>query len=178
MEHSAQWAFDIGMLHDEISAGVVPLRRRAGHQRIELIGEVVDAFVRLRGSVLRFVAMLSGGEPKDGVGGAPDSQRFDQLLSSLAIHAERAKLRRLGELKRFIRYAALAEAHRDIIFSESPVADEAALRDVADALEHLDTMLVGLCVDHMLACGTRTALPPFMRSDRQGSAIEETLIAH
>lgn len=159
MGESAQGAFDVDIRYKALSARIVPLRQRQSRQRLELIGAVVDAFARLQNSVLRLISTLAQDDRLDGVGQASGSPRFDELLSSLAAHAEQTGFRRLPELKRFIPHAVLAEAHRDVIFLHSPVADEEALRKAANALEHLDTTLVGLCVEHVLEHRTQQSSP-------------------
>ncbi|MGU7774453.1 hypothetical protein ACV229_30280 [Burkholderia sp. MR1-5-21] len=142
-----------------LSATIVPLRRREDGPRAERIANVVDAFGRLRGSVLRFIAMLA---PHGAAVPPPDDTdalRFDSLLALLSRQAGKAGFRRVSELNRYLERAALAERHRDVIFAQSPPAGDTELRDAATALERLDAELVALCVAHVLECHSQSALP-------------------
>ncbi|WP_415877004.1 DUF2325 domain-containing protein [Burkholderia ubonensis] len=58
MDELVQQGRDDGVARGVQSARIVPLRRREDGQRAERIAHVADAFARLRGSVLRFIAML------------------------------------------------------------------------------------------------------------------------
>ncbi|WP_063903902.1 DUF2325 domain-containing protein [Burkholderia ubonensis] len=58
MDELVQQGRDDGVARGAQSARIVPLRRREDGQRAERIAHVADAFARLRGSVLRFIAML------------------------------------------------------------------------------------------------------------------------
>ncbi|WP_063902572.1 DUF2325 domain-containing protein [Burkholderia ubonensis] len=58
MDELVQQGRDDGVARGAQSARIVPLRRREDGQRVERIAHVADAFARLRGSVLRFIAML------------------------------------------------------------------------------------------------------------------------
>ncbi|PCE30762.1 hypothetical protein [Burkholderia ubonensis] len=162
MDELAQQGQDDGVARGALSAKIVPLRRREDGQRAERIAHVVDAFARLRGSVVRFIAMLDercdADEPNST--GAPDAPRFDALLQALAFGAERAEFRRLPELQRCIERVGAAERYRDVIFAHSPPASDTELRDAATMLELLDGELVGLCVAHVLAGRAEHPLPP------------------
>ncbi len=143
----------------EFAGKITPLRLAEDRQRAERIRDVVDAFARLRGSVSRFVAMLARDAGTVSSVDMTAQQPFLMLLASLRSHAQKAKFGRLRELNRVIERAMSAEAHRDVIFMQSPLASEAALHDAATALERLDAALIGLCVKHVLACHARTGLP-------------------
>lgn len=175
MDELVQQGQDDGVARGAQSARIVPLRRREDGQRAERIAHVADAFARLRGSVLRFIAMLDERQDVDAPNaGAPDARRFDALLQSLASSAERAEFRRLPELQRCIERVGAAERYRDVIFLHSPPASDAELRDAATVLELLDAELVGLCVAHVLAGRAEHLLPPdaasMPRSGRERSA--------
>ncbi|WP_010089205.1 DUF2325 domain-containing protein [Burkholderia ubonensis] len=58
MDELVRQGRDDGVARGAQSARIVPLRRREDGQRAERIAHVADAFARLRGSVLRFIAML------------------------------------------------------------------------------------------------------------------------
>lgn len=146
-----------GFADGGLSARIVPLRRREDGPRAERIARVVDAFGRLRGSVVRFVALLARRDAA--ASDASDVMPFDALLQALAAHAERTGFHRLPELNRCIERAGAAERHRDVIFAQSPPASDAALRDAAAVLERLDAEFVGLCVAHVLACYPAHPLP-------------------
>ncbi|KVH80267.1 hypothetical protein WJ41_29980 [Burkholderia ubonensis] len=175
MDELVQQGQDDGVARGKQSARIVPLRRREDGQRAERIAHVADAFARLRGSVLRFIAMLDERQDMDAPNaGAPDARRFDALLQSLASGAERAEFRRLPELRHCIERVGAAERYRDVIFLHSPPASDAELRDAATVLELLDAELVGLCVAHVLAGRAEHPLPPdaasMPRSGRERSA--------
>ena len=118
--------------------------------RAELIRDVVDAFRRLYGSVLRFVQMFADGQGSFPSAGTSGSHAFNQLLSLLAEQGKAAGFSRFYELRTAIEEARLAEQLRDAIFSDAQSNDHAALRRVAAELERLDATFVGLCVEHVL----------------------------
>ncbi|WP_246793924.1 hypothetical protein [Burkholderia perseverans] len=154
MNKSTPWTDD-AVRHGELSARIVPVRRREDTERATLIVDVVDAFARLRGSLVRFVALFADGAATGNaaVSVSPasiDTRRFDMLLAALAAGAERARFRRLPDLRRLIDRVARAETFRDVIFAPPPVAGPAALREAALSLERLDAELIGICVEHVL----------------------------
>ncbi|WP_070106102.1 hypothetical protein [Burkholderia plantarii] len=154
MSKSTPWTND-AVRHGELSARIVPVRRREDTERATLIVDVVDAFARLRGSLARFVALFADGAATGNAAvpvspGSIDTRRFDMLLAALAAGAERARFRRLPDLRRLIDRVARAETFRDVIFAPPPVAGPAALREAALSLERLDAELIGICVEHVL----------------------------
>lgn len=152
MSKSTPWTDD-AVRHGELSARIVPVRRREDTERATLIVDVVDAFARLRGSLVRFVALFADGAATGNAAVSPasiDTRRFDMLLAALAAGAERARFRRLPDLRRLIDRVARAETFRDVIFAPPPVAGPAALREAALSLERLDAELIGICVEHVL----------------------------
>lgn len=162
MSISTHWTDD-EVRHGELSSRIVAVRRRDDAQRAALIVDVVDAFARLRGSLLRFVALFADGAaaPANHAGPAVqghDTRRFDMLLAALAVSAKRARFRRLTDLQHLIDRVARAETFRDVIFAGPPVAGPAALREAALSLERLDAELVGMCVEHVLESQRRDPL--------------------
>ncbi|MEK6347383.1 MAG: hypothetical protein V4764_07880 [Burkholderia sp.] len=160
MNISTHWT-DEEVRHGELSSRIVAVRRRDDAQRAALIVDVVDAFARLRGSLLRFVALFADGAAAPAHAGAAqghDTRRFDLLLAALAVGAKRARFRRLTDLQQLIDRVARAETFRDVIFAPPPAAGPAALREAALSLERLDAELVGLCVEHVLESRTRDPL--------------------
>lgn len=159
MSISTHWT-DEEVRHGELSSRIVAVRRRDDAQRAALIVDVVDAFARLRGSLLRFVALFADGAASAPAGATQghDTRRFDLLLAALAVSAKRARFRRLTDLQHLIDRVARAEAFRDVIFAPPPAAGPAALREAALSLERLDAELVGLCVEHVLESRTRDPL--------------------
>ncbi len=158
MTLSTHWTDD-DVRQGELSSRIVPVRRRDDAERAALITDVVDAFARLRGSLLRFVALFAEGAANGAAQPVPahDTRRFDVLLATLAVGAERARFGRLAELRRLMERVARAETHRDVIFAPCPSAGPAALREATLSLERLDAELVGLCVEHVLESRTRPA---------------------
>ncbi|MBN3809834.1 hypothetical protein G3N97_12110, partial [Paraburkholderia sp. Ac-20347] len=73
------------------------------------------------------------------------------LLTSLARRAELAGFARQRELKRAIRDARRLDKTRDAMFSDAFCLDTEAMRATAAELEHIDTALVALCVEHVMA---------------------------
>ncbi|MBN3727006.1 hypothetical protein G3N92_22745 [Burkholderia sp. Ac-20379] len=161
MSISTHWT-DEEVRHGELSSRIVAVRRRDDAQRAALIVDVVDAFARLRGSLLRFVALFADGAASPAHPGhaaqGHDTRRFDLLLAALAVSAKRARFRRLADLQQLIDRVARAETFRDVIFAPPPAAGPAALREAALSLERLDAELVGLCVEHVLESRTRDPL--------------------
>ncbi|WP_196493934.1 hypothetical protein [Burkholderia stagnalis] len=159
MDERVQQAQQDGFADGGLSARIVPLKRREDGPRAERIASVVDAFGRLRGSVVRFVALLARRDAAALAPDASDVMPFDALLQALAAHAERTGFHCLPELNRCIERAGTAERHRDVIFAQAPPASDAALRNAAAMLERLDAEFVGLCVAHVLACHPAHPLP-------------------
>ena len=138
--------------HD-FAGKITPLRPAEDGQCAELIRNVVDAFVRQRGSVFRFTAMLArdaAAEPPASALSQPIASSFGTLLSSLAHLARQAEFARLAELDQVIERAAQAEVHRDVIFLQSPAVSEVMLRSATTELERLDAAFIGLCVEHVI----------------------------
>jgi hypothetical protein len=140
------------------STTITALKAAPDRGRAELIRDVVDAFRRLYGSVLRFVQMFT-----DGPGSLPatvstGSQSFNQLLSRLAEQGKAAGFGRHDELRTAIEEARSAEQLRDAIFSDLHSNDHTALRKAAAELERLDATFVGLCVEHVLEQHARAPL--------------------
>jgi hypothetical protein len=65
------------------STTITALKAAPDRGRAELIRDVVDAFRRLYGSVLRFVQMFADGQGSFPSAGASGSHSFNQLLSLL-----------------------------------------------------------------------------------------------
>lgn len=138
---------------DSFAATITTLRPASGHERAELIRDVIDAFRRLRNSIERFERMLARGDGGDGgaggsgVGGAS----LQPLLVALSRRIDRARFARPRELKRAIRDARRLDKTRDALFSDAFCLDTEALRRTAAELEQLDAAFVGLGVEHVLA---------------------------
>lgn len=141
-----------------LSTTITALKVAPDRGRAELIRDVVDAFRRLYGSVLRFVQMFAdrqGSFPSAGASGSPS---FNQLLSILAEQGKAAGFRRFSELRTAVEEARSAEQLRDAIFSDAHSNNHAALRKAAAELERLDATFVGLCVEHVLEQHARAPL--------------------
>jgi hypothetical protein len=140
-----------------LAAHISTLKRSAAYDRAALIRDVVDGFVRLRSSVLRFVLLFA-----NGASAAPQHEAqaasLRGLLARLASEARAAHFDRMRELKRAIRDARALERTRDAVFSESFSNDPVALRAAVAELERVDAMLVGLCVEHVLEQHLATAI--------------------
>ncbi|MFM0339658.1 hypothetical protein [Paraburkholderia fungorum] len=137
-------------LPNELSSAIVAVKSASERGRAELIRDVVDAYRRLYGSVLRFVLMLTDDQLNFASVGTSGSHSLNQLLSILAEQARAAAFVRLRDLKAAIEEARSAEQLRDAIFSDAFSNDLSALRKVVAALERLDTAFIGLCVGHVL----------------------------
>lgn len=138
---------------DALSAKISTLKPLSADVRAQQIRDVVDAFRRLRGSVARFVQMFaSTRENSHNAADADDlaATSLRELLSMLATEARAARFARLRELKLAIRHARLLERTRDEVFSETFSTDPHAMRETVTALERVDAILVGLCVEHVL----------------------------
>ncbi|BFG76419.1 hypothetical protein PTKU46_44520 [Paraburkholderia terrae] len=118
--------------------------------RAQQIRDVVDAFRRLRISVTRFVQMFAAARNATSMAEGLSSASLRELLSMLASEAQAARFARLRELKIAIRQARVLERTRDAVFSESFSTDPTAMRETVTALERVDAILVGLCVEHVL----------------------------
>ncbi|CAG9225199.1 conserved hypothetical protein [Paraburkholderia tropica] len=133
-----------------VTATITALRPASGHERAERIRDVIDAFRRLRESVERFNRSLA--PDADAASASADSATSLQpLLSSLARRAELAGFARQRELKRAIRDARQLDKTRDALFSDAFCLDTEAMRATAAELERIDTALVSLCVEHVMA---------------------------
>jgi hypothetical protein len=141
-----------------IGTTITALKAAPDRGRAELIRDVVDAFRRLYGSVLRFVQMFADGQGSFPSAGASGSHSFNQLLSLLTEQGKAAGFGRFYELRTAIEEARSAEQLRDAIFSDAHSNDHAALRRAAAELERLDATFVGLCVEHVLEQHARAAL--------------------
>jgi hypothetical protein len=145
-----------------IAATLVAVRPASGRGRAELIRDVVDAYRRLYNSVQRFVRTLSGAAAGPtpvpaAAQSSAGSASLNQLLSLLADQADAATFVRLRELKAAIGEARSADQLRDSIFSDALSNDLVALRKVVTALERLDSVFVGLSVEHALERHGRVA---------------------
>ncbi|CAD6556292.1 hypothetical protein LMG27952_06032 [Paraburkholderia hiiakae] len=142
---------------DGFAATITTLRPASGHERAELIRDVIDAFRRLRNSIERFDRMLArgdGGAGGSGVGGTHAAQvgaSLQPLLVALSRRVDLARFARQRELKRAIRDARRLDKTRDALFSDAFCLDTEALRRTAAELERLDAAFVGLGVEHVLA---------------------------
>ena len=143
---------------NSFSTTITALKSATDRGRAELIRDVVDAFRRLYGSVLRFVQMFADGQDSVVSAGSSDSHSFSQLLARLAEQGKASHFSRLDELRAAIEEARSAEQLRDAIFSDACSNDHAALRKAAAALERLDATFVGLCVEHVLEQHARATL--------------------
>ncbi|MBN3830559.1 hypothetical protein [Burkholderia sp. Ac-20344] len=123
------------------------LRPLSSDARAQQVTDVVDAFRRLRGSVVRFIRMLSAAYAEDTL----SAMGFRELLSTLEDDARTARFTRLPELERAIGHARRLERTRDDVFSDSFSNDPAAMRDAVAALERVDVLFVGLCVESVMA---------------------------
>ncbi|MBR8332894.1 hypothetical protein KDW69_14715 [Burkholderia ambifaria] len=121
------------------------LRPLPSDGRAQQVTDVVDAFRRLRGSVMRFVRVFSAATDDT----LSALSRRD-LLAMLERDARAARFTRLSDLERAIGLARGLERTRDDVFSDTFSNDPAALRDAVAALEHVDVLLVGLCVEHVI----------------------------
>jgi hypothetical protein len=143
------------------SSTITALKAAPDRGRAELIRDVVDAFRRLYGSVLRFVQMFADAQGSTPTTRASGSHSFNQLLSLLAEQGKAAGFARFYELRAAIEEARSAEQLRDAIFSDTHSNDPVALRKAAAELDRLDATFVGLCVDHVLQQHARAPLVLF-----------------
>ncbi|WP_341319048.1 hypothetical protein WN982_29240 [Paraburkholderia sp. IMGN_8] len=163
---------------NELSSTIVAVKPASDRGRADLISDVVDAFRRLYGSVLRFVLMLTDDQVNFASVGTSGSHSLNQLLSILAEQAQAAAFVRLRELKAAIEEARSAEQLRDAIFSDAFSNDLAALRKVVAELERLDAAFIGLCVGHVLEQHAREASERSMavakRTGRRNASPRQT----
>lgn len=138
------------------------LKRLSSDARARQVMDVVDAFRRLRGSIVRFIRMVSaahaGAMPEE----ALSALGFRELLAMLERDARAARFTRLPDLERAIGHARDLERTRDDVFSDSFSNDPVAMRDAVAALERVDVLFVGLCVESVMARHappSRPALP-------------------
>jgi hypothetical protein len=131
---------------DGFEANITALRPASGHDRAELIRDVIDAFGRLRDSLGRLNRLF-----------APDADcttagaSLLPLLAALAPQGESAGCPRPRELKRAIRDARQLDRTRDALFSDAFCRDTQAMRQTLAELERLDTLFVRFGVEHVLA---------------------------
>ncbi|WP_109480531.1 hypothetical protein [Paraburkholderia sp. C35] len=135
---------------DALAAKISTLKPLSGDVRAQQIRDVVDAFRRLRSSVTRFVQMFASARHASVAAEALSAAPLRELLSMLATEAQAARFARMRELKIAIRQARVLERTRDAVFSESFSTDPTAMRETVTALERVDAILVGLCVEHVL----------------------------
>jgi hypothetical protein len=135
---------------DALSAKISTLKPLAADVRAQQIRDVVDAFRRLRSSVVRFVQMFASTRSSASADDDLAATSLRELLSILATEARAAHFARQRELKLAIRQARLLERTRDAVFSETFSTDPHAMREAVTALERVDAILVSLCVEHVL----------------------------
>ncbi|MGR3906690.1 hypothetical protein Q3A80_06550 [Burkholderia sp. SR8] len=121
------------------------LRPLPNDDRAQQVTDVVDAFRRLRGSVIRFIRVFSAA-----TNDALPALSLRDLLATLERDARAARFTRLADLEHAIALARRLERTRDDVFSDAFTNDAAAMRDAVAALEHVDVLLVGLCVEHVI----------------------------
>ncbi|WP_185640681.1 hypothetical protein [Burkholderia sp. Bp9142] len=122
--------------------------------RAQQVTDVVDAFRRLRGSVMRFIRVFSAATDD-----TLSALSLRDLLARLARDARAARFTRLSDLERAIGLARGLERTRDDVFSDAFSNDPAAMRDAVAALERVDVLLVGLCVEHVIERHTPASHP-------------------
>lgn len=121
------------------------LRPLSSDVRAQQVTDVVDAFRRLRGSVMRFIRVFSAATDD-----TLAALSLRDLLARLERDAHAARFTRLSDLERAIGLARDLERTRDDVFSDAFSNDPAAMRDATAALERVDVLLVGLCVEHVI----------------------------
>ncbi|MGS0896757.1 hypothetical protein ACVBGC_30120 [Burkholderia stagnalis] len=131
--------------------GIRALRPLPNDARAQQVTDVVDAFRRLRGSIVRFIRMLSAARDAAPSDDALAATSFRELLTMLEDEARAARFTRLPELGRAIEQARPLERTRDDVFSDAFSNDPAAMRDAVAALERADVRFVALCVDYVMA---------------------------
>jgi hypothetical protein len=125
---------------------ITALRPASGHDRAELIRDVIDAFARLRDSLCRLNRLFAPDADCPAAGAS-----LLPLLATLAPQGESAGCPRPRELKRAIRDARQLDRTRDALFSDAFCRDTQAMRQTLAELERLDALFVGLGVEHVLA---------------------------
>ncbi|CAG9265987.1 hypothetical protein [Paraburkholderia unamae] len=138
------------VLADGFAASITTLRPASGHERAELIRDVIDAFRRLRNSIERFDRMLAQGGGAQSVQAAQAGASLQPLLAALSRRGGLARFTRQRELKRAIRDARRLDKTRDALFSDVLSLDTEALRRTVGELDRLDASFVGLGVEHVL----------------------------
>lgn len=141
------------VLADGFAASITTLRPASGHERAELIRDVIDAFRRLRNSIERFDRMLAQGGGVQSVQSVQSAQAgasLQPLLAALSRRGGLARFTRQRELKRAIRDARRLDKTRDALFSDVLSLDTEALRRTVGELDRLDASFVGLGVEHVL----------------------------
>ena len=103
------------------------LRPLSSDARAQQVTDVVDAFRRLRGSVVRFIRMFSAAHAENAQDDALSAMGFRELLSTLEDDARTARFTRLPELERAIGHARRLERTRDDVFSDAFSNDPAAI---------------------------------------------------
>ncbi|GAB2916763.1 hypothetical protein GCM10027093_64120 [Paraburkholderia jirisanensis] len=141
-----------------LAAHISTMKPSSGYDRAALLRDVIDGFVRLRNSVLRFVQLFTSDASAPRAHEMAAAASLRGLLSLLASEAQAAQFDRMRELKRAIRDARSLEKTRDAVFSESFSNDPVALQAAAAELERVDALLVGLCVEHVLERHLATAI--------------------
>ncbi|WP_027782184.1 MULTISPECIES: hypothetical protein [Burkholderia] len=135
------------------------LKPLSSDARAQQVTDVVDAFRRLRGSVVRFIRMFSAARNATAPEDALSAMGFRELLSTLEADARAARFTHLPDLERAIGHAHRLERTRDDVFSDSFSNDPAAMRDAVAALEHVDVLFVGLCVESVMEHHAPASLP-------------------
>ncbi len=182
---------------ESLAATITTLRPASGHERAELIRDVIDAFRRLRNSIERFERMLArgagdgagagagGSHSPSGANAAPAGASLQPLLVALSRRIDLARFARQRELKRAIRDARRLDKTRDALFSDAFCLDTKALGRTVAELEQLDAAFVGLGVEHMLAqhasaadthAETRSSGAAAGHTAAQGVAVATTLV--
>ncbi|MGN7984877.1 hypothetical protein [Burkholderia sp. 22313] len=121
------------------------LRPLPSDDRAQQVTDVVDAYRRLRGSVMRFIRVFSAASDD-----TLSTLSLRDLLAMLEHDARAARFTRLADLDRAIGLARGLERTRDDVFSDAFSNDPAAMHDAVAALERADVLLVGLCVEHVI----------------------------
>ncbi|KML52546.1 hypothetical protein VL15_24785 [Burkholderia cepacia] len=138
---------------------ITALKPLSSDARAQQVTDVVDAFRRLRGSIVRFIRMFSAAHAEAAPDDALAALGFRELLSTLEDDARAARFTRLPELERAIGHARRLERTRDDVFSDSFSNDPAAMRDAVAALERVDVLFVGLCVESVMERHVPASLP-------------------
>jgi hypothetical protein len=137
---------------DGSEAMITALRPASGHERAELIRDVIDAFARLRDSLGRLNRLFA-----PDANCAPAGASLLPLLATLAPHGQHAGSSRQRELRHAIRDARQLDRTRDALFSDAFCRDMQAMRHTLAELERLDVLFVGLAIEHVLAQHERAA---------------------